>query len=145
MSEERRARLAGLGGDGLGPSVGLGAKGQLRAEGPAPSWGERGCSAWRASLGKSTCACPGQGPGAQLGVHPQPALSHVLHGPLTPVTLRGLPLLCLRRWALGKRRAGGAGHLVASECWLCQVLTGGCGVAMVMGCTAAGGIHSLHL
>ena len=83
MSEEGRAQLAGLGGDGLGPSVGLGAKGQLRAEEPAPSW----VGGW----------------------------------------------------------GGGAGHLVASECWLCQVLTGGCGVAMVMGCPAAGGIHSLHL
>lgn len=50
------------------PSMGLGAKGQLRAEEPAPSW-VGGCSAWRPSLGKSTCACPGQGTGAQLGVH----------------------------------------------------------------------------
>ena len=38
MSEEGRAHLAGLGGDRLGPSVGLGAKGQLRAEELVPSW-----------------------------------------------------------------------------------------------------------
>ena len=83
MSEEGRTHRAGLGGDRLGPSVGLGAKGQLRAEESAPSvvGGGRGagCSAWRPSLGKSICACPRQGTGAQLGVH---TTSHAF--PLTP-------------------------------------------------------------
>lgn len=57
---------------GLGPSVGLGAKGQLRAEEPAPSWVGVGVSGGAQPgdlLSKSICACPGQGTGAQLGVH----------------------------------------------------------------------------
>lgn len=160
MSEEGRAHLAGLGSDRLGPSVGLGAKGQLRAEESAPSWvgGGRGVGvlsletfSWEEHLCMPT---PGDW-GTVGGAHhiPRfPTYSVGLTGPgprsMDPspcVTLTGLPLLWLRLWALGKCRAGRAGHLVASECWLCQVLTVGCGVAMVTGCTAPAGIHSLHL
>ena len=66
MSGEGRGPLTGLGGDRLEPSVGLGAKGQLRAEEMAPSWGDLSP---RPTLWKTICACPGQGPVAQVGVH----------------------------------------------------------------------------